>query len=544
MINIFRKFNRTFARFARRKRLCILLCGLFGFFLPFVYWQFQENYPLPKVHDEFSYLLAADTFAHFNITNPTHQFWQFFEAPHILSVPTYTSKYPPMQGIFLALGQVFFGHPAFGIWLGCGLAAAAICWMLQAWTKPKFALLGTLIFILFFGFFDYWAHTYWGGMIACAGGALFFGAFRRILRKPQLLNAIFLIGGAIILANSRPFEGFVTILPASVWLFIWLMRERKISVTEKFTKFLLPIILLLTFAASAMLFYNKQITGEYLKMPYSLHTQQYMSAPLFLFQPENKPTIGGNERLRQFDALFPKPQKPLWSEVPQNFLRLLLNVGNTCFPLILFLPFVFSGYTLLKKRLLLLVFGSVLLTFTAMSFAVYSSFAHYFAPIVPLTLILMVEGFRRLRPAKRRFPKLFAPLFGLRFIILLAFVSLILQTVYADKIEKFFASSRIFSKVYLEGSPLKPKSKSGREEIRKAIEKEAGKHLIFVEYAKNYSLHDESVYNLSAIDTQKIVWAHDLGTEENQKLIDYYGNKRTVWKVLISWEKTTYTKGL
>jgi len=31
----------------------------------------------------------------------------------------------------MALGQVIFGHPWFGVWLSAGLLAAALCWALQ-----------------------------------------------------------------------------------------------------------------------------------------------------------------------------------------------------------------------------------------------------------------------------------------------------------------------------------------------------------------------------------------------------------------------------
>ena len=45
----------------------------------------------------------------------------------------------------MALGQVIFGHPWFGVWLSAGLLAAALCWALQGWLPPGWALLGTFI---------------------------------------------------------------------------------------------------------------------------------------------------------------------------------------------------------------------------------------------------------------------------------------------------------------------------------------------------------------------------------------------------------------
>jgi hypothetical protein len=143
---------------------------------------FGHGLPVPRVHDEFSYLLASDTFASGRLTNPPHPMWKHFETMHVIQQPTYASKYPPGPGLVMAVGQRFLHEPIFAVWLCTALACALICWMLAAWMPVPWAFLGGVLAALH-PVVVFWSQNYYGGSLSLLGGALVLGAFRRILDR-------------------------------------------------------------------------------------------------------------------------------------------------------------------------------------------------------------------------------------------------------------------------------------------------------------------------------------------------------------------------
>jgi pimeloyl-ACP methyl ester carboxylesterase len=146
--------------------------------------------PTPAGSDDFSYFLLADTLRHFRLANPTHPFYRFFEAIFVLQQPTYSSIFPPGQGIVMALGWMLFGHPWAGVVLSVGALCALCYWMLRGWTSPGWALLGGLLAVTQFGPLNQWMNSYWGGAVSGCGGCLVFGALPRLRETGRTRDAV------------------------------------------------------------------------------------------------------------------------------------------------------------------------------------------------------------------------------------------------------------------------------------------------------------------------------------------------------------------
>ena len=304
----FLSMEKAGVRWSRKKRAAILGIAVLAI-LARLSLLGVDPVPVPRIHDEFCYLLAADTFSHGRLTNPPHAMWVFFETFHVNQQPTYMSKYPPGQGAVLALGQVL-GNPWIGVLLSVAVMCAAILWMLQGWLPPPAALLGAMLLFLRFGLFSYWVDSYWGGAVAAIGGALVMGALPRMLRSNSPRYALVMGLGAAILANSRPFEGMVMCLPVAAVIVAAIFRAKKGPARQVTVRAaVLPAAIVLSLVVAFLGYYNWKGTGNALLLPYSLNTTRYMSTPNFIWQNATAPLHYLNP---QFEDYYNGWLIPLW----------------------------------------------------------------------------------------------------------------------------------------------------------------------------------------------------------------------------------------
>jgi hypothetical protein len=393
------------------------------------------------------------------------------------------------------------GHPWFGVWLSAGLLAATLCWALQGWLPPGWALLGAVIGISLC-LFSYWMNSFWGGAVTALGGALVTGAWIRITRTRQAHYAWHLGIGGVILVLARPFEGSVLLIAALVAL-ARLNRSWRVWG---------PILLVGAIGALWLAYSNYRVTGRPWRMPYREYYTQYETVPPFWFMPLSTPLAGYRPfdlKDRTLETYQDVQGGRVIIERARSWLVLLrIYYGNG----IWLLPLVASGSWLLRSRRQRFIV-MLIAVIVAASLGEVWWYPHYAAAFATALFILLVQSLRHLRQWTLQ-----GKTVG-RFLTSALPVSALLVTVVAEA--RGIAEHRpALAKAY--GTNVV------REDMeRSLLERSTGKHVIIVRYT-GPSPHEEWVYNRAAIDAAPVIWAQDLGNEENQKLLRYYEG-RTFW---------------
>jgi hypothetical protein len=415
--------------------------------------------------------------------------------------------YPPGLGLFLAAGRFVFGTPWAGMILTAALFCALCYWMLRAWVTPGWALAGGLLAVMQFGPLCQWMNTYWANAIPALAGCLVFGSLGRILANgPSRLYGGLIGLGLSLHLITRPFE--TLLLSFAVLLFLPLLPFRSLP------RLAIAAAIPLLPAIGLLLFQNRAVTGEWTKLPYMLSREQYGIPATFVFEPNPVP----HRALTQEQDLNYRAQSAIHGDQPETLRSFAERLGyRVRYYRFYFLPPLYLALLAflltLRDRRFLWVAAAAIVFESASNLYPYF-YPHYIGAATSLFVLMSVVGLSKLE--RWRIDRLifvscaaiFLAWWGVRFVR---------------------NESAIAATAYDNWNFVNYGDPEGRIAINSRLDAAPGKQLVFVRYAPNHGFH-EWIHNEADIDRAHIVWALDLGDEENQKLIRYFGDRR-VWLV-------------
>jgi hypothetical protein len=481
---------------------------------------------MPFGADDFSNILAGDTFAHGRLTNPTPAMWVHFETIHIDMLPTYMSMYFPAQALELALGKVLFGNPWFGVMIGGALMCSALCWMLQASLPPTWALLGGFLAVMRLALFSYWTSTYHNaGPICAIGGALVLGGLLRFRRSLFSRHLALMAVGAVMLALSRPYEGLLLCLPAFVVLMHLALTNKRLPPRTLLARSA-PALALLAVGIGWLAYYDYRAFGSPTTLPYTINRATYAMAPYYVWQGPRPEPHYRHAEMRRFYKIDELDDYNRNHSVPGFFKMTLVKAARGVYfftGMALIPPLFMLPWALRDRRIRFLVISVIILA-AGMTIEIYL-FPHYLAPFTAAFYAIGLQAMRHLyvwtpgnQPVGRA--------------ITYSIVSICV----------LMAGLRLFDQQLHCPVPERPVSVwivnwfgpdhfvTQRSIVENKLKQIPGGQLAIVRYAPDHEPIDEWVFNRADIDASKIIWARAMDTQSDLELIHYY-SQRKAWLI-------------
>jgi hypothetical protein len=440
---------------------------------------------------------------------------QFFETYFALQEPAYGSIFPLGQGLVLALGWTLFGHPWAGVALSIGALCALCFWMLRAWVSNGWALVGGLLAVLEFGPLNQWMNSYWGGAVSACAGCLVFGALPRLRESGRNRDAALLGLGLALQLLTRPYESIFLILSVLLYFLPVRLFARTVAVSA----------LVVAPAIGLMLLQNKRATDSWTTLPYMLSRYQYGVPTTFTVQPLPAPHLPlTREQQLDYDAQS-EAHGAGTDSLSSYAARWASRLGFYRF--FLLAPLYLALLALPAFLVALREYRFAWVALTIVTFSLGANFypyfySHYIAALTCLFVLISVVGLERLSRWVIRGNRVGEDCARILLFLCAA------HFVFWYGVHRLGDDEIIAAMTpYETGDAINHGDPQGRIATDRVLAAYPGEQLVFVRYWPQHQFQ-EWVHNAADIDRARIVWARDLGQDENRKLLGYYP-RRTAW---------------
>ncbi len=268
-------------------------------------------------------------------------------------------------------------------------------------------------------------------------------------------------------------------------------------------------------AIALILVQNKQATGNWTTLPYALSRYQYGVPTTFTFQP----VPIAHRSLTREQQLDYDAQSEVHGVSTDTFASYWARwIDRMRFYGFFLLPPLFLALPAFLLALREYRFAWAVLTILIFSLGTnfYPYFySHYIAALTCLFVLISVAGLEKLSR--------WNPLSSRILLFLCAAHFVFWYGVHSTRDSDLYAALT----PYESRDAINHGDPEGRIAINRQLDGEPGRQLVFVRYWPQHQFQ-EWVHNAADIDRARVIWARDLGADENQKLLRYYPD-RTAW---------------
>jgi hypothetical protein len=301
----------------------------------------------------------------------------------------------------------------------------------------------------------------------------------------------------------------------------WIVKRRQTLQLKAVKRLLIPVAVIVGLYFGWQGYYNARFTGDPFKLPYMVYEERYAVAPFLVWQklrPEPKYNhdlirrhfvdyATEEYRAQQSAGGFARQTVKKVAQLARDYswrgdsIKFLRWFGPLLLTL-LALPWVWrqGGWNRFAVAVVA-VFGLVTLQETWM-------WDRYAAPVGGLFFVLVLLGMRQL--------SLWQPLgkpYG-RALVVLILMACLGQTALWAKSRKWENTRHDWD--------------WQRAQMIAGLKQQGGGHLIFVRYGPKQSVHDDWVHNGADLKDAPVLWARDMGSEKNRRLLEHYQGRK-VW---------------